>query len=954
MTIVKMAEDAVQTNVVRPVDISFEHHSEGLGIGTATPRLSWRIPAGSLSNWSQKNYKIEVNRQSPQAPLHSASENLHQVDSDVSVLVPWPSYPLASREVATVRVLASGGDDASGTTTTSQWSEPTSVEAGLLQASDWKAKFITSPDPPPEDGIPHRPTLYRKEFTVDGGTPGRARLYISALGLYEAYINGHRVGDHEMAPGWTSYHHRLQYQTYDIKALLKDGRNVIAVEVAEGWYAGRLLWIDGLRNLYGDRPALLAQLEVQDTQGNVGQQVVSDDSWSCHPSPRQSASIYDGEVYDAREELPGWVYCNFNENNEGKNNNNSSSSSSSWQQTRTLDSFDFSKVELFAPDAPPVRVAQTIGATNVFRSPSGKTLVDFGQNIAGKVSIRGLRGSAGQALTIRHAEVLENGELGTRPLRHAKATDQYIFSGNEDADSQWTPHFTFHGFRYIELTGLDDDGGDGGGDGGGVTKDNLTALVIHSDMRRTGHFDSSNDLLNRLHENVVWSMRGNFLSVPTDCPQRDERLGWTGDIQVFGPTASFLYDCAGLLTNWLKDLAIDQDAAGGTVPVVIPDALAGHTVWDDAPEAVWDDAAVLVPWTVYNWSGDVEVLRRQWHSMRTHLDQSIKRGGDGLWDDSCFQFGDWLDPTAPPDRADAARTDGTMVADCYLVYITGIMAKIAVVIGDAQNARRYQAEYNRLKGKFGDKYVTKTGLVVGDAETAFALAICFDLLVDADANAADDADDGGKERLKVAGARLARLVNKAQLRVSTGFAGTPLILHALARTGHLDLAYGMLLEEACPSWLYPVTMGATTVWERWDSMLPDGSINPGSMTSFNHYALGSVANFLHSVVGGISPLEPGWKTFRVGPRPGGNLGWSEVRFESPYGLIAVRWEVDPPGEATSAGRAERVFRVRIEVPPNSRAWVVLPGGRGEGGDGDGEWCGSGTYERTCSISVSAS
>lgn len=931
MTLINMTEDATPTRAVRPVDITFEHHPDGFGIGTATPRLSWRVSAGTLSNWTQKSYRIDIERQRPQAPLQiplQAASETYQVDSDESVFVPWPSQPLASREVATVRVLVVGdgdGDgDGSGTNVASHWSERKTVEAGLLQASDWNAKFITAPTEPPKDGVPHRPVLYRREFTVGSHVPGRARLYISALGLYEAYINGQRVGDLEMTPGWTSYHHRLQYQTYDVKHLLRPGNNTIAVEVAEGWYAGRLLWIDGLRNLYGDRPAFVAQLEVQDEHGGVAQQVVSDGSWACHVSPRQSASIYDGEVYDARqaEALAGWAGCGFDE-------------AGAWQRAGTLD-FDFSRVELFAPDAPPVRVTQAVAAVAITRSPSGKTLVDFGQNVAGRVRVRGLRRPAGEVLTLRHAEVLENGELGTRPLRLARATDQYVFSGGEAAGWEWSPSFTFHGFRYAEVTGVSSAGDLAAGD--------FAALVVHSDMRRTGRFASSDELVNRLHENVVWSMRGNFLAVPTDCPQRDERLGWTGDLQVFSPTASFLYGSAGFLTNWLRDLAIDQEAAGGTVPVVVPDVLAGYSVEDHTPEAVWDDAAVLVPWTVYKWSGDVEVLRRQWPSMRMHLDVSIKRGADGLWDDSCFQYGDWLDPNAPPDQADAARTDGTMVADSYLVYVTGIMAKIAVVIDDAENAMRYQADYDRLKRRFGNKYVSETGLVVGDAETALALVICFDLLVD---------DEDG-ERLKVAGARLARIVNKAKFKVSTGFAGTPLILHALSQTDQMDLAYKMLLEQSCPSWLYPVTMGATTVWERWDSMLPDGSINPGSMTSFNHYALGSVANFLHSVVAGISPLEPGWKAFRVSPKPGGDLSHCEVSYESPYGTIAVRWEMGAPSTVLTSGKAERAFKISVEVPPNSRALVVLPGGSSdEEEDGGGEWFGSGTYERACSVSVSA-
>lgn len=470
MTLINMTENAAPTRAVRPVDITFEHHPDGFGIGNATPRLSWRVPEGKLSNWTQKSYKIDIKRQTHhlqapdaplQFPLQIASET-HQVDSDDSVLVPWPSQPLTSREFATVRILVFGDDNGSnGTAAASRWSERKTVEAGLLEASDWHAKFITAPTEPPKDGVPHRPVLYRREFTVGSNVSGRVRLYISALGLYEAYINGQRVGDLEMAPGWTSYHHRLQYQTYDVKDLLRPGNNTIAVEVAEGWYAGRLLWIDGLRNLYGDKPAFMAQLEVQDEHGSVDHQVVSDKSWTCHQSPRQSASIYDGEVYDAREaeELSGWAGCGF----EG---------AGSWKQTDILD-FDFSKVELFAPDAPPVRVTQAIDAVVITKSPSGKTLVDFGQNIAGRVRIQSLRRHAGEVLTLRHAEVLENGELGTRPLRLAKATDQYVFSGKEAADSEWSPSFTFHGFRYVEVTGISSVGD--------LTVDNFAALVVHSD-----------------------------------------------------------------------------------------------------------------------------------------------------------------------------------------------------------------------------------------------------------------------------------------------------------------------------------------------------------------------------------------------------------------------------------------------------------------------------------------
>lgn len=935
MTLVDLSVKARSRNAVRPVDIRFEHHPDGFGIGIDRPRLSWRLSASTVPhNWMQKSYQVQIRRHSGKTSSDQKKPDVQtwRVPSDSSILNEWPGQPLQSRETASVRVLASGHslpDDPgpAANSDLSVWSEWQDVEAGLLQTSDWKARFVTSTEPPPKDGVPHRPTLYRKEFTLEPkGKHTRARLYISALGLYAASINGRRVGDLEMAPGWTSYHHRLQYQVFDVTDLLKDGKNVIGVEVAEGWYAGRLIWIPGLRNLYGDKPGFIAQLETQDDGGSCdySAQVVSDDSWVSHPSPRLSSSIYDGEVYDAREELSGWASPEFD-------------AAGSWDATRILD-VDLEKVQLFSPDVPPVRITQTVGVVDIFKSPSGKLLVDFGQNLVGKVRIQGLQKPKGHELQIKHAEVLENGELGTRPLRDAKATDKYIFSGDEKAKASWSPGFTFHGFRYVELTGVAAEE---------LGRDSLSALVLHSDMRRTGHFSCSNELITKLHENVVWGMRGNFLSVPTDCPQRDERLGWTGDIQVFSPTASFIYDCSGLLANWLRDLAIDQGTNGGVVPCVVPDVLRGYSAQDSTPEAVWDDAAVLVPWTVYNWSGDAEVLRRQWPSMRTHVDTSIRRGADGLWDEDNFQFGDWLDPNAPTEQADFARTDGTMVADAYLVHITEVMAQAAVVIGDAEAARKYQGDYEVLKGRYQGKYIAPGGLVVGDAQTALALSIRFGLL-----------EAGDEAKQAVAGRRLARLTRKGGLLVATGFAGTPVVLHALAESGSLDLAYGMLQQKTCPSFLYPVTMGATTIWERWDSMLPDGSINPGSMTSFNHYALGSVANFLHSVVGGISPLRPGWGAFLVRPRPGGELSNAEVSYDGPHGRIAVRWEVgeaeaegDEAQEPSGAGdeddgaggqSATRAFQLRVEVPPNSRALVVLPGQ----GEGDGEWVGSGIHERT--------
>lgn len=884
--------------------LRFDHHpdTDPLGVGTAEPRLSWSF-AGEGKNWKQTSYELEISK-----PGQPDNEHVRVDKTKESLFIPWPSTPLKSRETASLRVKATGTGDQGESTT--EWTKQQQVEAGLLKRSDWNAKFITSTQQTPDDK-PHRPILFRSPvFQVDakdkvsGSEKPRARLYITALGVYEAHINGTRVGDLQMTPGWTSYNHRLPYQVFDVTDHLDwTSQNVLGVEVAEGWYAGRLTWVKGVRNVYGNQLGVLAQLEIQQPDGSVIQQVISDESWSTHTSSLVTSELYDGEVYDMRNDLSSdWGTASFEQ-------------AQSWEKAVPVE-FGWDKVSLISPDVPPVRATESVKPKKIFKSKSGRTLIDFGQNLVGKIQIlEPLKFNEGHTIKLRHAEVLENGELGTRPLRSAGAEDTIVFE-NGSTLQDWTPRFTFHGFRYVELEGwtLDDKATP-------PTAENIVALVIHSDMTRTGQFECSNSLVNQLHSNVVWSMRGNFLSVPTDCPQRDERLGWTGDIQVFSPTASFLYSSGGFLANWLQDLAVDQNDAGGIVPVVIPDVLTGRSDWPNEPQAVWDDVAIILPWVIYQWTGDADVLRRQLPSMQTYIDKSIRRDPKNglLWDPTLWQLGDWLDPNAPPSEPGLARTDGTLVADAYLVYVTGLMSKISTVIGEKTLAAKYQDDHTRLKAAFQDTYVASSGLVVGDSQTALALALCFSL-------------HSSPDQVRNASDRLARLVKYSKYRVSTGFAGTPLVLHALSQNkDYVQLAYRMLLEKECPSWLYPVSMGATTTWERWDSMLPDGAINPGEMTSFNHYALGSAASWLHEVVGGISMLEPGWKKFRVAPVPGGDLTSANVKYESPTGTISVKWDLCDGVK----------LKLNVDVPPNTQALVVLPGQK----DADeGSWVGSGHHE----------
>ena len=830
-----------------------EHVAQAFGIGESRPRLSWTVET-QAQNWRQSAYEIETSAENQAARLSG------RVDSDQSVLVPWPFAPLESRQRLDVRVRVWDQDGKQ-----SAWSKPAHVEAGLLQVGDWSAQFIT-PDWDEDTTAPQPAPFLRREFDVRVGVRS-ARLYASALGVFELEMNGMVVGDHVLDPGWTSYHHRLRYQTFDVTKLLREGKNALGGMLADGWYRGKIGFGGGRRNLYGNRLALLAQLEIQYADGTT-ERVVSDDSWRAATGPILLSGIYEGETYDARLELPGWSQAGYDDQ--------------AWKGVRAVEQ---DLAVLIAPVGPPVRRIEEIKPVAVFQSPSGKTLVDFGQNLVGRIRLA-VQGPAGQTITLRHAEVLEHGELCTRPLRGAEATDRYTLRGG--GVETWEARFTFHGFRYAEIDGWP----------GELRPEVLTGVVLHSDMQRTGWFECSDKLLNQLHENVVWGMRGNFLDLPTDCPQRDERLGWTGDIQVFSPTASYLYDVSGFLQSWLADLAFDQKDAGGAVPAVIPNAM-GRGFGGGA--AAWGDAAVVVPWVLYNRFGDSKILADQFESMRTWVDHVEKIAGPRrLWERG-FQFGDWLDPTAPPDQPAAARTDKVIVASAYFARSAEMTGLAAGVLGRKEDEAHYLALANEARQAFAREYVSPAGRLMSDAETAYALAIEFALLA-------------SPEQRQRAGDRLAELVIESGFHIRTGFVGTPLMCDALCSTGHAATAYALLTQTDNPSWLYPVTMGATTIWERWDSLLPDGSVNPGEMTSFNHYALGAVADWMHRTIGGLAPAQPGYRHIEIQPRPGGKLTSAATRHLTPYGLAEAVWKI-----------ADGTFTLDVVVPPNTSARVTLPG-----------------------------
>jgi alpha-L-rhamnosidase len=636
-----------------PTPPRFEHRTDDgpvLGVGTAWPRLSWTVPAAD-PGFEQTAYELEV-----AAGQRSGEAEVVRVESPDQVLVPWPVAPLASREPAWVRVrVRSGSSDGSGREDAeawSPWSDPAVVEAGLHAAGDWVARFIS---PRELGGLDMPAPILRGTMALPVGEVLKARLYTTAHGTYIATLNGRRVGDQVLAPGWTAYRHRLRYQTDDVTALVRAGENVLEVLLGNGWYRGRLGW-DGRRALYGDRLALLAQLEVTMADGSV-HVLASDESWTARESAILRNDLYDGQRTDLRRAAaPGVTQV------EG-------------EPAGAVEVVDGGLDRLVAAEGPPVRVTEVLPPTRVFPSPSGATLVDFGQNLGGWVRLRVRSLRRGDEVAVRHAEVLDKGELATRPLRTAKATDAYLVAGAPEEVLE--PSLTFHGFRYAEISGAP-----------GMRAEDVEAVVVGSDLRRTGWFACSDPRLDRLHENVVWSMRGNFLDVPTDCPQRDERMGWTGDIQVFSPTAMFLFDSAGFLGSWLADLAAEQ-FPDGSMPFVVPDVLsdselASTTRRGAGPAAAgWGDAATIVPWVLYQRSGDTGVLARQLPSMRAWVDHvAALAGPDHLWRGG-FQFGDWLDPTAPADNPGAAKADPDVIATAYFARSAELVALAAQVLGRA-------------------------------------------------------------------------------------------------------------------------------------------------------------------------------------------------------------------------------------------------------------------------------
>jgi alpha-L-rhamnosidase len=831
-----------------------EYKIDPLGIDVAQPRLGWQLQSAQRGV-VQAAYQVQVTRDG------KAVWDTGRVASSASVQVPYGGPALESSRRYTWRVRVW---DAAGKA--SAWSAQASWEMGLLKPGDWTARWIQAAGDEPAKASQPAPML-RGAFAVKGAVR-RARAYVTSLGLYELEINGKRVGDQLFTPGWTSYHHRLQYQTYDVAGHLRAGENAIGAMLGDGWYRGFLAWGDR-RNIYGDRLALLCQLRIEYADGRV-ETVGTDGTWKSATGPIRASDIYNGETYDARLERPGWSAPGY--------------ADTDWAPVLVVRPRERS---LVAPAGPPVRRIEEVRPVKVLKTPAGETVFDMGQNMVGHVRLK-VRGPAGTTVTLRHAEVLDKaGNFYTANLRAAKARVSYVLKGG--ADEVYEEHFSFQGFRYVAVEGWP----------GEPTLDSLTGVVVHSDMSVTGRFTTSSPLLNQLQHNIQWGQKGNFLDVPTDCPQRDERLGWTGDAQVFSRTAAFNMDVAGFFTKWLADVAADQNQEG-SVPFVVPDVLSQEGKFAGG-SAAWADVATIIPWNVYLSYGDARLLERQYPSMKAWVEYMRRQAGESqLWNTG-FHFGDWLAFATTASDYPGATTGKDLIATAFYAHSTDLLQRAAAVLGKKEEAAEYAALLPKIKEAFRREFVTAAGRVGENTQTAYALALEFDLL---------------PEELRAEAARRLAAEVKTRGHLTTGFVGTPYLCHVLARFGHLDLAYELLNRQEYPSWLYPVKQGATTIWERWDGLKPDGSFQDAGMNSFNHYAYGAIGEWMYRVVAGleIDPREPAYKHVLAQPRPGGGLTSAEARLQTLYGEAASGWSL-------AGGK----LTVSVTVPPNARGTVRLPG-----------------------------
>lgn len=841
-----------------------EYRENPMGIDVSQPRLSWQLHSPERGVF-QSAYQVLV---APSELDLESGLNLvwdsGKIESDQSIHVAYRGPTLASgqRVYWKVRVWDEVGREVESPF--AWW------EMGLLDRADWQADWIGAPfSGGPRTSSP-APFL-RKEFALQQ-TVISARLYATAIGLYECHLNGARIGDAVLTPGWTDYSKRILYQVYDVTEFLQPGANAFGAILGDGWGVGHICWVG--RQRYADRPQFLAQLVL--TYADGGREViVTDNSWKVTSGPILESDMLMGESYDARRELPDW--------------NKSEYDDSHWW---LVEVFSNTGAELVATNGPQVMRQEVLQPSDIRQIPdyvNPRWIFDLGQNMVGWVRLR-VCGEKGTTVTLRYAEALNpDGTLYTINLRSARNTDHYTLKGGEEEN--WEPHFLFHGFRYVELQGFP----------GVPTQETVAGIVVHSDTPPTGKFECSDPLINQLQHNIVWGQKGNFVDVPTDCPQRDERLGWTGDAQVFIRTAAFNMNVAGFFTKWTRDVE-EAQYSDGAFPAVAPNP----GVWkmgDGGP--AWADAGIICPWTIYQCYGDTRLLEARYASMLRFIQFLSETSRNGL---RCYAeytgwhgFGDWLALDGSDGREGA--TSKEFIGTAFFAYSAHLLANIADILGKPDDAQQYSTLSHEVREAFIKRFVHDDGTIEGDTQTPYVLALQFDLLP--------------PEIRPVAAARLVSNIQQRSNHLSTGFVGTPYINWVLSEIGHLDMAYALLKQTTWPSWLYSVTQGATTIWERWDGWTHDRGFQDPGMNSFNHYAYGAIGAWLYAVVGGIDldPQRPGYKHIIMRPQPGGDLTSAKAELHSMYGLIRSAWTLN----------AERsIFDWRITIPANTTATIYVP------------------------------
>ncbi|WP_153798827.1 alpha-L-rhamnosidase [Foetidibacter luteolus] len=828
-----------------------ENLANPVGLDVLQPRFSWQLVADKR-NISQTAYEIKVTDAKEKTVWNSG-----RVNSAQSVHVTYAGTALQPGGHYNWQVRVWDNDNKP-----SAWSEQASWQMGLLQPADWKAQWIEAGYV--EDSV-MRPSPYlRKQFTA-GKKIKSATAFITSHGLYEAFINGQRVGDAYLTPGWTSYNKRLQYQAYDVTEMLKPGANAIGVALGSGWYRGNLAWA-GTFNLFGKTLGLLMQLDIVYADGSTAS-VVSDESWKSSTGAVRYSEIYHGETQDARLAKDSWATAGFND--------------AGWTGVKVK---DYPKNVLVATYNETVKKHETFLPISIFKTPKGEQVIDFGQNLVGFVQLK-ISGKAGDTIKIYHAEVLDKeGNFYTENLRAAKQENVYVLKGG--GEETFEPHFTFQGFRYIKVVGFKTE----------PAAENFTAVALYSDMKPAGTFSTSNKLINQLQHNIQWGQNGNFLDVPTDCPQRDERLGWTGDAQAFSRTASFNRNVNNFFAKWLKDVAADQNKQG-SVPFVVPNVLGDGA----GGSAGWADAATIIPWNMYLAYADTAILQNQYESMKAWVGYMQNNSTNDLWNKG-FHFGDWLF-YRPFDDNDgrSAVTDKYLIAQCFYAHSTQLLANAAKVLGKTEDVNTYTQLLQKIKEAFAREYMTPSGRLISGTQTAYALALNFDML---------------PENLRPqAAAKLAQNVADYDNHLTTGFIGAPYLCHVLSRFGYDEVAFKLLMQETYPSWLYPVKMGATTIWERWDGQKPDSTFQTPGMNSFNHYAYGAIGDWMYRVVAGIDTYDdaPGYKHIRIKPHSGGGLTHVTATLQTYYGPVTSAWST------TGAG-----FSLNVTIPANTKATVYIP------------------------------